>query len=65
MLVSRVWFTNNHRREQKETINQLTISYLPITFGVSEKRLLGSGWVPTKMASSGMLQVNPFVSSIG
>ncbi|KRZ59155.1 hypothetical protein T02_7164 [Trichinella nativa] len=41
MLVSRVWFTNNNRREQKETINQLTISYLPITFGVSEKRLLG------------------------
>ncbi|KRZ63519.1 hypothetical protein T08_16104, partial [Trichinella sp. T8] len=39
MLVSRVWFTNNNRREQKETINQLTISYLPITFGVSEKRL--------------------------
>ncbi|KRZ47516.1 hypothetical protein T02_12830 [Trichinella nativa] len=26
MLVSRVWFTNNNRREQKETINQLTIS---------------------------------------
>ncbi|KRZ81803.1 hypothetical protein T08_6257, partial [Trichinella sp. T8] len=28
-------------RERKETIEQLNILYLPITFGVSEKRLLG------------------------
>ncbi|KRY26350.1 hypothetical protein T01_5801, partial [Trichinella spiralis] len=29
------------RRERKETIEQLNILYLPITFGVSEKRLRG------------------------
>ncbi|KRZ89451.1 hypothetical protein T08_6896, partial [Trichinella sp. T8] len=28
-------------RERKETIEQLKILYLPITFGVSEKRLRG------------------------
>ncbi|KRY13416.1 hypothetical protein T01_14903 [Trichinella spiralis] len=28
-------------------------------------RLYKSGWVPAKTASSGMLLVNPFVSSIG
>ncbi|KRY24919.1 hypothetical protein T01_6555, partial [Trichinella spiralis] len=39
MLVRRVWFTNDDRRELKETIEQLKILYLPITFGVSEKRL--------------------------
>ncbi|KRX29956.1 hypothetical protein T05_1682, partial [Trichinella murrelli] len=33
---------NNHvRRERKETIEQLKILYLPIMFGVSEKRLRG------------------------
>ncbi|KRX44128.1 putative DNA repair protein RAD50 [Trichinella murrelli] len=33
---------NSHiRRERKETIEQLKILYLPITFGVSEKRLRG------------------------
>ncbi|KRX41660.1 hypothetical protein T09_13248, partial [Trichinella sp. T9] len=52
MLVSRVWFTNNNRREQKETINQLTISYLPITFGVSEKRLLGAKCEATQHPAS-------------
>ncbi|XP_003372540.1 hypothetical protein Tsp_10298 [Trichinella spiralis] len=41
MLVRRVWFTNDDRRELKETIEQLKILYLPITFGVSEKRLRG------------------------
>ncbi|KRY24433.1 hypothetical protein T03_15683, partial [Trichinella britovi] len=33
--------SNHVRRERKETIEQLNIPYLPITFGVSEKRLLG------------------------
>ncbi|KRX12226.1 hypothetical protein T07_389 [Trichinella nelsoni] len=33
--------SNHVRRERKETIEQLKILYLPITFGVSEKRLLG------------------------
>ncbi|KRY47502.1 hypothetical protein T03_16677 [Trichinella britovi] len=31
--------SNHVRRERKETIEQLNILYLPITFGVSEKRL--------------------------
>ncbi|KRX77314.1 hypothetical protein T12_13491, partial [Trichinella patagoniensis] len=33
--------SNHVRRERKETIEQLKILYLPITFGVSEKRLPG------------------------
>ncbi|KRY12885.1 hypothetical protein T03_2313 [Trichinella britovi] len=33
--------SNHVRRERKETIEQLKILYLPITFGVSEKRLRG------------------------
>ncbi|KRX20717.1 hypothetical protein T07_2239 [Trichinella nelsoni] len=32
---------HSYLRELKETIEQLKILYLPITFGVSEKRLLG------------------------
>ncbi|KRY06933.1 hypothetical protein T01_11975 [Trichinella spiralis] len=39
--MGRVWFTNDDRRELKETIEQLKFLYLPITFGVSEKRLRG------------------------
>ncbi|KRZ83823.1 hypothetical protein T08_11246 [Trichinella sp. T8] len=39
--IRRVLFANNGRRERKETIEQLKILYLPITFGVSEKRLRG------------------------
>ncbi|KRX33640.1 hypothetical protein T09_11255 [Trichinella sp. T9] len=31
--------SNHVRRELKETIEQLNILYLPITYGVSEKRL--------------------------
>ncbi|KRY47283.1 hypothetical protein T03_10781 [Trichinella britovi] len=37
--IRRVSFVNNGRRELKETIEQLNILYLPITYGVSEKRL--------------------------
>ncbi|KRY35554.1 hypothetical protein T01_4720 [Trichinella spiralis] len=37
----RVSFGNHGLRERKETIEQLKIVYLPITFGVSEKRLRG------------------------
>ncbi|KRX24589.1 hypothetical protein T07_10301 [Trichinella nelsoni] len=33
--------SNHVRRERKETIEHLKILYLPITFGVSEKRLCG------------------------
>ncbi|KRX72100.1 hypothetical protein T12_1264, partial [Trichinella patagoniensis] len=33
--------SNHVRRERKETVEQLKILYLPITFGVSEKRLRG------------------------
>ncbi|KRX67584.1 hypothetical protein T06_7151 [Trichinella sp. T6] len=33
--------SNHVRRERKETIEQLKILYLPITFRVSEKRLRG------------------------
>ncbi|KRX38565.1 hypothetical protein T06_16389, partial [Trichinella sp. T6] len=33
--------SNHVRRERKETIEQLNILYLPITFRVSEKRLRG------------------------
>ncbi|KRX58238.1 hypothetical protein T12_6415, partial [Trichinella patagoniensis] len=33
--------SNHVRRERKETIEQLKVVYLPITFGVSEKRLPG------------------------
>ncbi|KRY26104.1 hypothetical protein T01_12337 [Trichinella spiralis] len=41
MIVRRVSFVNNGWRELKETIEQFKIPCLPITFGVSEKRLLG------------------------
>ncbi|KRX40558.1 hypothetical protein T05_12179 [Trichinella murrelli] len=37
----RVSFAINGLRERKETIEQLKILYLPITFCVSEKRLRG------------------------
>ncbi|KRY32590.1 hypothetical protein T03_14469 [Trichinella britovi] len=33
--------SNHVRRERKETMEQLKILHLPITFGVSEKRLRG------------------------
>ncbi|KRX71994.1 hypothetical protein T06_4803 [Trichinella sp. T6] len=33
--------SNHVQRERKETIEQLNILYLPITYGVSEKRLRG------------------------
>ncbi|KRY02752.1 hypothetical protein T12_11300 [Trichinella patagoniensis] len=33
--------SNHVRRERKETIEHLKILYLPIMFGVSEKRLRG------------------------
>ncbi|KRX34528.1 hypothetical protein T05_8310, partial [Trichinella murrelli] len=33
--------SNHVRRERKETMEQLKILYLPIMFGVSEKRLRG------------------------
>ncbi|KRX89214.1 hypothetical protein T12_14951, partial [Trichinella patagoniensis] len=33
--------SNHVRRERKETIEQLKFLYLPITFGVSEKRQRG------------------------
>ncbi|KRZ64656.1 hypothetical protein T08_1049 [Trichinella sp. T8] len=33
--------SNHAQRERKETIEQLNILYLPITYGVSEKRLRG------------------------
>ncbi|KRY45172.1 hypothetical protein T03_2327 [Trichinella britovi] len=39
--IGRVSPSNHVRRERKETIEQLKILYLPITFGVSEKRLRG------------------------
>ncbi|KRY25730.1 hypothetical protein T01_13522 [Trichinella spiralis] len=39
--IRRVSFVNNGWRELKETIEQLKILYLPITIGVSEKRLRG------------------------
>ncbi|KRY06053.1 hypothetical protein T12_263, partial [Trichinella patagoniensis] len=37
--IVRISFVNNGWRELKETIGQLKILHLPITFGVSEKRL--------------------------
>ncbi|KRX77386.1 hypothetical protein T06_9983 [Trichinella sp. T6] len=39
LLIRRISFVNNGWRELKETIGQLKILHLPITFGVSEKRL--------------------------
>ncbi|KRY25566.1 hypothetical protein T01_14798 [Trichinella spiralis] len=42
MFVRRVWFTNDDRRELKETIELLKFLNLRITFGVSEKRLRGN-----------------------
>ncbi|KRY43732.1 hypothetical protein T03_9796 [Trichinella britovi] len=36
--------SNHVGRERKETIRQLKILYLPITFGVSEKRLRGKNF---------------------
>ncbi|KRX31121.1 hypothetical protein T05_5487 [Trichinella murrelli] len=38
-LIRRISFVNNGWRELKETIGQLKILHLPITFGVSERRL--------------------------
>ncbi|KRX13932.1 hypothetical protein T07_14106, partial [Trichinella nelsoni] len=43
---------NHVRRERKETIEQLKILYLPITFGVSEKRLCGVSLCCVKLTPS-------------
>ncbi|KRY25222.1 hypothetical protein T01_6189 [Trichinella spiralis] len=48
MFVRRVWFTNDDRRELKETIELLKFLNLRITFGVSEKRLRGVNTVKSR-----------------
>ncbi|KRX11464.1 hypothetical protein T07_12256, partial [Trichinella nelsoni] len=42
---------NHVQRERKETIEQLNILYLPITYGVSEKRLRGQIFDETRSAT--------------